>query len=159
MGRRGICPACKCLSLFLIFFLTSTFLTHVQWPLDKRPPYYASQGDRFSDILHMLLKMRSLPPKATPRPENGILKAVDGSDANAARWFDMIKVSRKHSPPLNYHAANHNLTNNKQPSSSNNAKPPSSIQTIPAPSIFATEQNCYHLRTYTHDLRWSTNCD
>ncbi|KAB8069081.1 hypothetical protein BDV29DRAFT_58408 [Aspergillus leporis] len=64
-----------------------------RWPLDKRPPYYASQGDRFSDILHMLLKMRSLPPKATPRPENGILKAVDGSDANAARWFDMIKVS------------------------------------------------------------------
>ena len=43
----------------------------------------------------MLLKMRSLPPKATPRADNGILKAVDGSDMNAARWFDMIKVSRE----------------------------------------------------------------
>ncbi|CAK45278.1 hypothetical protein AAWM_05377 [Aspergillus awamori] len=64
-----------------------------RWPLDKRPPYYANQGDRFSDILHMLLKMRSLPPKATPRPDTGILKAVDGSDENAARWFDMIKVT------------------------------------------------------------------
>jgi hypothetical protein len=65
----------------------------LQWPLDKRPPYYASQGDRFSDILHMLLKMRSLPPKASPAPDTGILKAVDGSDENAIRWFDMIKIS------------------------------------------------------------------
>ncbi|KAI9928802.1 hypothetical protein ASPWEDRAFT_168775 [Aspergillus wentii DTO 134E9] len=64
-----------------------------RWPLDKRPPYYANQGDRFSDILHMLLKMRSLPPKANPRPENGILKAVEGSDENAARWFELIKVT------------------------------------------------------------------
>ncbi|KAL3480227.1 hypothetical protein BJX99DRAFT_220945 [Aspergillus californicus] len=64
-----------------------------RWPLDKRPSYYASQGERFSDILHMLLKMRSLPPKATPLPDSGILKAVDGSDENASRWFDMIKVS------------------------------------------------------------------
>ncbi|PYH88686.1 hypothetical protein BO71DRAFT_128881 [Aspergillus ellipticus CBS 707.79] len=64
-----------------------------RWPLDKRPPYYSNQGDRFSDILHMLLKMRSLPPKATPRPDTGILKAVDGSDENAVRWFDMIKIT------------------------------------------------------------------
>ncbi|RHZ65558.1 hypothetical protein CDV55_104265 [Aspergillus turcosus] len=63
-----------------------------RWPLDKRPPYYANQGDRFSDILHMLLKMRSLPPKAAPGPD-GILKAMDGSDENAARWFDMIKIT------------------------------------------------------------------
>ncbi|CAL5871053.1 uncharacterized protein PFLUO_LOCUS5297 [Penicillium psychrofluorescens] len=64
-----------------------------RWPLDKRPPYYSNQGDRFSDILHMLLKMRSLPPKTTIRPDNGILKAVEGSDDNATRWFDMIQVS------------------------------------------------------------------
>ncbi|TQB72645.1 hypothetical protein MPDQ_006688 [Monascus purpureus] len=64
-----------------------------RWPLDKRPPYYANQGDRFSDILHMLLKMRSLPPKASPRPDTGILKAIDGSDENAARWFDTLQVT------------------------------------------------------------------
>lgn len=45
----------------------------------------------------MLLKMRSLPPKATPRPDTGILKAVEGSDENAARWFDLIQVYRKFS--------------------------------------------------------------
>ncbi|CBF87888.1 hypothetical protein AN1232.2 [Aspergillus nidulans FGSC A4] len=64
-----------------------------RWPLDKRPQYYAAQGDRFSDILHMLLKMRSLPPKANPLPDSGILKAVEGSDENAIRWFDMIKIT------------------------------------------------------------------
>lgn len=79
------------------FEMCSGILMFQQWPLDKRPPYYASQGDRFSDILHMLLKMRSLPPKATPRPDTGILKAVDGSDENAARWFDSIKITCKNS--------------------------------------------------------------
>lgn len=43
----------------------------------------------------MLLKMRSLPPKASPRPESGILKAVEGSDENAVRWFDLIRITRK----------------------------------------------------------------
>ncbi|KAJ6145090.1 hypothetical protein N7470_008985 [Penicillium chermesinum] len=64
-----------------------------RWPLDKRPPYYYNQSERFADILHMLLRMRSLPPKTTIRPESGTLRAVDGSDENAIRWFDMIQVS------------------------------------------------------------------
>ncbi|KAJ5315822.1 hypothetical protein N7476_006129 [Penicillium atrosanguineum] len=64
-----------------------------RWPLDKRPPYYYNQSERFADILHMLLRMRSLPPKTTVRPDNGTLKAVDGSDENAVRWFDMIQIS------------------------------------------------------------------
>ncbi|KAL2221238.1 hypothetical protein M432DRAFT_651836 [Thermoascus aurantiacus ATCC 26904] len=64
-----------------------------RWPLEKRPPYYANQGDRFSDVLHMLLKMRGVPPKTCPRPDNGVLKAIEGSDENAARWFDTIKIT------------------------------------------------------------------
>ena len=73
----------------------------IQWPLDKRPTYYAGQGDRFSDILHMLLKMRGLPPKASPRPDTGILKAVEGSDENVIRWFDLIRVTRKSAHTFN----------------------------------------------------------
>lgn len=38
--------------------------------------------------------MRHIPPKATFRPDNGILKAVDGSDEHAVRWFDMIQLTR-----------------------------------------------------------------
>ncbi|KAJ5946500.1 hypothetical protein N7454_003339 [Penicillium verhagenii] len=64
-----------------------------RWPLDKRPPYYYAQSEQFADILHMLLRMRSLPPKTTVRPESGYLKAAEGSDENAVRWFDMIQIS------------------------------------------------------------------
>lgn len=68
-----------------------------RWPLDKRPPYYYTKAEGFSDILHMLLRMRSLPPKTAVNPETGILKAIEGSDENAARWFDMIQVTRMYS--------------------------------------------------------------
>ncbi|KAH8693169.1 hypothetical protein BGW36DRAFT_301985 [Talaromyces proteolyticus] len=64
-----------------------------RWPLDKRPQYYASQGDRFSDILHMLLRMRSLPPKTVVDTETGLLKAVENSDNSAILWFDTIQLS------------------------------------------------------------------
>lgn len=43
----------------------------------------------------MLLKMRALPPKTTLRPDTGIVKAIEGSDENAIRWFDTIQVTRK----------------------------------------------------------------
>lgn len=43
----------------------------------------------------MLLKMRGLPPKTSPRPDNGVLKAIEGSDENAIRWFDTIKITSK----------------------------------------------------------------
>ncbi|GMF80064.1 unnamed protein product [Aspergillus oryzae] len=107
----------------------------------------------------MLLKMRSLPPKATPRPDNGILKAVDGSDMNAARWFDMIKVSREFTIHPVPEPQSLSLQTKKQLCTLNNDRRLSSIPTTLAPSISATEQNCCHLRTFTHDLRWSTNCD
>jgi hypothetical protein len=71
-----------------------------RWPLDKRPPYYYAQSEQFADILHMLLRMRSLPPKTTVRPENGFLKAAEGSDENAVRWFDMIQISRMSNPSI-----------------------------------------------------------
>lgn len=110
-----------------------------QWPLDKRPPYYASQGDRFSDILHMLLKMRSLPPKATPRPEDGILKAVEGSDENAARWFDMIKITRKFTRLPIFGSP---LLTPEQLHSWNNDRPQYTTAATLAPSTCDTARNC-----------------
>ncbi|KAK2761572.1 hypothetical protein FQN54_001400 [Arachnomyces sp. PD_36] len=64
-----------------------------RWPLDRRPTYYAEQGDRFSDILHMLLKMRGLPPKTSPRPDNSVLRAVEGSEEAACNWFETIGIT------------------------------------------------------------------
>ncbi|KAI9840015.1 MAG: hypothetical protein M1819_000207 [Sarea resinae] len=64
-----------------------------KWPLDRRPPYYFSQGEHFADILHMLLKMRGLPPRTYARPEDGMLLTVEGSDEVAKAYFESIGVS------------------------------------------------------------------
>lgn len=39
--------------------------------------------------------MRGLPPKTAIKPDTGVLKASEGSDENASRWFDMIQITRE----------------------------------------------------------------
>lgn len=51
-----------------------------RWPLDKPPRVYAAQGDRITNMLQMLLRMRSVPPKTEVRPGDGVLVA-DGDQA------------------------------------------------------------------------------
>ncbi|KAI9798485.1 MAG: hypothetical protein M1833_004751 [Piccolia ochrophora] len=63
----------------------------LQWPLDRQPPFYYEQAEKFADIVQMLLKMRSLPPKTHMRV-NGLL-ATD-SDETAQRYFDALQLSR-----------------------------------------------------------------
>ncbi|KAF2182245.1 hypothetical protein K469DRAFT_712861 [Zopfia rhizophila CBS 207.26] len=65
-----------------------------KWPFDKQPAYYSQQGERFSDILFMLLKMRGVPPKPVPRAEDGML-VLWGEDANemAKEWYESIAVT------------------------------------------------------------------
>ena len=65
-----------------------------RWPLDQRPNVYADQGEQLSDILQMLLKMRDLPPKTSPRPDNGVLKTIEGSDESATRFFEEIQITQ-----------------------------------------------------------------
>ncbi|KAI9722358.1 MAG: hypothetical protein M1812_001830 [Candelaria pacifica] len=67
-----------------------------KWPLDRRPPYYYEQGEHFADIVHMLLKMRGLPPKTQPRPEDGILVAGEGSEEIVRRYLNTICISSNH---------------------------------------------------------------
>lgn len=70
------------------------------WPLDKPPAYYSQQAERFSDILHMLLRMRGVPPKTVSTliepGKDGIL-AVAGEDADPAakQWFESVGVSER----------------------------------------------------------------
>jgi hypothetical protein len=107
-----------------------TRFSFYKWPLDKRPPYYASQGERFSDILHMLLKMRGLPPKTAIRPDTGILRAADGSDENAMRWFDMINLTRK-LEENNCHFIECSINSRLQPNISNFVQLQNLIQLTP----------------------------
>lgn len=72
-----------------------------KWPLDRIPTIYVAQGDRFSDILVMLLKMRGIPPKALIRDTDGMLTAsppngpsVNKDDwDNVNQWYHDIGVS------------------------------------------------------------------
>lgn len=83
--------------------------------------------------------MRHIPPKATFRPDNGILKAVDGSDEHAVRWFDMIQLTRKsNSRPELSRAFVTNVPCHHQPISLRNAEMLSSIPPTHALSIAPT---------------------
>jgi hypothetical protein len=67
---------------------------HPQWPLDKTPAAYSQQGERFSDILNMLLKMRGVPPKPIPRNTDGTLIVwADDADAKVKAWYEGIAVT------------------------------------------------------------------
>jgi hypothetical protein len=68
----------------------------VRWPLDKSPDMYISQGDGFSDVLHMLLKVRTLIPRTISRPDNGTLHTFEkDKDETATKWFESIGITKK----------------------------------------------------------------
>lgn len=62
-----------------------------RWPLDKTPIWYGSQGDRITDMLQMLLRMRNIPPKTYARMPDGVL-AVDG-DQVVQGYFEKLQLS------------------------------------------------------------------
>lgn len=69
-------------------------LHHPRWPLDKSPASFSQQGERFSDILNMLLKMRGVPPKPASRSTNGVLFIWDNDvDDKMRNWFDGIAIT------------------------------------------------------------------
>lgn len=65
-----------------------------RWPLDKTPIWYGSQGDRITDMLQMLLRMRSICPKTYARMGDGILAAEESEVV--AGWFEKIQLSREY---------------------------------------------------------------
>lgn len=69
-------------------------LRHPKWPLDKSPASFSQQGERFSDILNMLLKMRGVPPKPMPRSSDGMLVLwAEDADEKARQWYENIALT------------------------------------------------------------------
>jgi hypothetical protein len=67
---------------------------HPKWPLDKSAASFSQQGERFSDILNMLLKMRGVPPKPIPRSTDGMLVMWgDDVDETIREWYEGIAVT------------------------------------------------------------------
>jgi hypothetical protein len=66
-----------------------------RWPLEKSPDTYTNQGDGFSDILHMLLRVRTLIPRTSYRPDDGILRTIEtDSDETATKWFESVGITK-----------------------------------------------------------------
>ncbi|TAQ90238.1 hypothetical protein B7494_g1409 [Chlorociboria aeruginascens] len=55
-----------------------------RWPLAQNPDSFAAQGDRVTDMIQMLLRIRHVPPKTYARTQDGILAT---EDAHPAREF------------------------------------------------------------------------
>lgn len=62
------------------------------WPLDKPPHYFWQQGERFSDLLCSMLRLRRVPPK-TETPD-GVFIATD-EPVKVAEWYEAIQLKVK----------------------------------------------------------------
>lgn len=63
------------------------------WPLEEPPSYFYRQGERLSDILHMLLKMRGIIPPSIVNEQNVICAAEDAPSAEAREWFEAVQLT------------------------------------------------------------------
>ncbi|KAF2735236.1 hypothetical protein EJ04DRAFT_492078 [Polyplosphaeria fusca] len=78
-------------------------LRNPKWPLDKLPAHFSQQGERFSDVVNMLLKMRSVPPKPVPGSTDGVLRIWSdeggagggGGDDEVREWYAKIGVTEQ----------------------------------------------------------------
>ena len=65
-----------------------------KWPFDRPPAFYSQQGERFSDILNMLLKMRGVPPRPVARSTDGLLIMWgEDVDEKVRAWYEGINVT------------------------------------------------------------------
>ncbi|MCJ1251660.1 hypothetical protein MMC30_008895 [Trapelia coarctata] len=62
------------------------------WPLEHPSSHYTRQGDSFSDLIVMLLKMRGVLPKTVMDAE-GYLGSADRENEAAVEWFEVLKLS------------------------------------------------------------------
>jgi hypothetical protein len=61
-----------------------------QWPLEKPPHYFWPQGERFSDLLASMLRLRKVPPEIVIK--DGVLKAAQDQAVVIRDYFDSIDV-------------------------------------------------------------------
>jgi hypothetical protein len=67
----------------------------VIWPLSKSLDTHTSEGDGFSDVLHKVLKFRTLIPRTNSRPGGGILHTFEkDKDETATKWFESISITQ-----------------------------------------------------------------
>ncbi|KAK2630445.1 hypothetical protein QTJ16_001265 [Diplocarpon rosae] len=63
-----------------------------RWPLDKPPKWFADQGEKFTETLQMLLRMRDVVPKTFQTPE-GII--ATNKDTTSKDYFDSLHLDHR----------------------------------------------------------------
>lgn len=64
-----------------------------RWPLDKKPVWYSSQGDKVADMIQMLLRIRGIPPKTYHRASDGMVASDD--EPFAREFFEKLQLNCK----------------------------------------------------------------
>jgi hypothetical protein len=68
-----------------------------KWPLDRRPPYYFEQGERFAVLMQMLLRMRGGVPETHLRDDGTVWCEGDREGGEVARgWFEKVQLSSEY---------------------------------------------------------------
>lgn len=63
-----------------------------RWPLDKQPSHFTSQGDKVTNFLQMLLRIRKILPK-TYQKADGTMGTE--ADSNASQYFEKCQLNCK----------------------------------------------------------------
>lgn len=66
-----------------------------QWPLEKPPATFLEEGDRFAEIVHMILEMRGLPPKITI-DNTGKVVLQNQEDEPTMKWFEELGLTQEY---------------------------------------------------------------
>ncbi|KAF2094490.1 hypothetical protein NA57DRAFT_80296 [Rhizodiscina lignyota] len=62
------------------------------WPLDRPPSFYHEQGERFSDILDMLFKIRNIVPHTTVRAKDRMVVPQGWESGEVKQWFESLRL-------------------------------------------------------------------
>jgi hypothetical protein len=70
-------------------------LIALQWPLERRPAEFASEGEKFAGVVFTHLNMRKISSIYTIDPESGLLRGREGREPIAVQWFNSVNVTSK----------------------------------------------------------------
>ncbi|KAF2746395.1 hypothetical protein M011DRAFT_487181 [Sporormia fimetaria CBS 119925] len=76
-------------------FVAPSLTIAPKWPFDRSPSYYVQQGERFSDILHMLVNIRGVRPKPMVRlsDDRVVVWGEDGVDEEVRAWYESVGLT------------------------------------------------------------------
>ena len=67
-----------------------------EWPFPQSSEEFVQEGERFADIIELLVDMRSLPPRTFFDPVKNTLVPLGNQDESIRKWFDEISITQEY---------------------------------------------------------------